>query len=322
MGNWLALGLLELDAKITELASAPELERRRQLGSDPPLATHAGGPTSQPVAGRIRAIPRPPVAASLVIDKAHHGQGWGPRWYFTTTMKRTLVLISVCAVTARKEDGGLMSAGAALIAVHALMLEARQFDVNYLITPMVETPYTLTKYIAANDKVFTQEERGDVKFLFNVETIAAYGYIDELVAIASAENGWDGIVFGRVDFSGSLGIGREGIKSNRVTEAGEDIAAKCRDARLEFVVGGAVSIDALTNLKRLHGVYLDRFQTRKVIFQSSALDSPKLEAALRQAVHFELLRLLNKREYYGLMYKENQKRLEMLESRWQVPEGA
>ena len=215
-----------------------------------------------------------------------------------------------------------MSAGAALIALHALMLEARQFDVNYLITPMVETPYTLTKYIAANDKVFTQEERGDVKFLFNVETIAAYGYIDELVAIASAENGWDGIVFGRVDFSGSLGIGREGIKSNRVTEAGEDIAAKCRDARLEFVVGGAVSIDALTNLKRLHGVYLDRFQTRKVIFQSSALDSPKLEAALRQAVHFELLRLLNKREYYGLMYKENQKRLEMLESRWQVPEGA
>lgn len=201
------------------------------------------------------------------------------------------------------------------------MLEARQFGVNYIIAPMVETPYALSKYIAAKDKVFTPEERDDVKFLFNVETIAAYNCIDELVSLAAAENGCDGIVFGRVDFSGSLGIGREGIESNRVSEVGEDIAAKCRDAGIEFVVGGAVSIDALASLKRFHGVYLNRFETRKVIFRSSALDSPKLEEALRQAVHFELLWLLNKREYYGLMYQEDQKRIEMLESRWNVLEG-
>jgi hypothetical protein len=201
------------------------------------------------------------------------------------------------------------------------MLEARQFGVNYIIAPMVETPYALSKYIVAKDKVFTPEEREDVKFLFNVETIAAYRCIDELVSIAAAEQGCDGIVFGRVDFSGSLGIGREGIESEHVTEIGEDIAAKCRDTGLEFVVGGAVSIDALANLRRFHGVYLDRFETRKVIFQSSALDSPKLEEALRQAVHFELLWLLNKREYYGVMYQEDQKRIEMLESRWKVLDG-
>jgi hypothetical protein len=201
------------------------------------------------------------------------------------------------------------------------MLEARQFGVNYIIAPMVETPYALSKYIAAKDKVFAPEEREDVKFLFNVETIAAYRCIDELVSIAAGDLGCDGIVFGRVDFSGSLGIGREGIETSRVTEVGEDIAAKCRDAGLEFVVGGAVSIDALPNLKRFHEVYLDRFETRKVIFHSSALNSPRLEEALRQAVHFELLWLLNKREYYGLMYQEDQKRIEMLESRWKVLEA-
>jgi hypothetical protein len=201
------------------------------------------------------------------------------------------------------------------------MLEARQFGVNYIIAPMVETPYALSKYIAAKDKVFAPEEREDVKFLFNVETIAAYRCIDELVPIAAGDLGCDGIVFGRVDFSGSLGIGREGIETSRVTEAGEDIAARCRDAGLEFVVGGAVSIDALPNLKRFHEVYLDRFETRKVIFHSSALDSPNLEEALRQAVHFELLWLLNKREYYGLMYQEDQKRIEMLETRWKVLEA-
>ena len=200
------------------------------------------------------------------------------------------------------------------------LLEARQFGVRYIIAPMVETPYALSKFIAAKDKVFTPEERDSVKFLFNVETISAYLCIDELVSIASAEHACDGIVFGRVDFSGSLGISRDGIESSHVTDVGEDIAATCRDAGLEFV-GGAVSIDALASLKRFHGVYLDRFETRKVIFHSSALDSPRLAEALRQAVLFELLWLLNKRDYYGLMYKEDQKRIEMLESRWRVLES-
>ena len=42
------------------------------------------------------------------------------------------------------------------------------------------------------------------------------------------------------------------------------------------------------------------------MFDSSALESDSLPFALRQAVHFELLWLLNKREYYGLMHREDQ----------------
>jgi hypothetical protein len=57
------------------------------------------------------------------------------------------------------------------------------------------------------------------------------------------------------------------------------------------------------------------------VFSGAALESPNLAQALRQAVHFELLWLLNKREYYGLMHHEDQARIEMLESRWKVLEG-
>ena len=198
------------------------------------------------------------------------------------------------------------------------MLEAKQFGVRYIIAPMVETPYALSKYIAAKDKVYSAEEQEDVSFLFNLETITAFNNLEAMLEIAAAKPGCHGVVFGRVDFSGSIGAGRDGIESEDLTKAVEVASQACRDRGLDFIVGGAVSIDALANLQRIKAIHLDRFETRKVVFSGSALDSPDLAKALRQAVHFELLWLLNKREYYGLMHREDQTRIEMLESRWKV----
>jgi citrate lyase beta subunit len=173
------------------------------------------------------------------------------------------------------------------------LLEAKQFGVRSIIAPMVETPYALTKYIQAKNRVFSVDESAEVDFLFNLETITAFNHLDQMVAIASGQPGCQGLVFGRVDFAGSLGLGRDGIESEDVTAKAEQAAASCRDAGLDFVVGGAVSIDALANLRRFHAVHLTRFETRKVVFAGSALDGAGLESALKDAVHFELLWLLN-----------------------------
>lgn len=198
------------------------------------------------------------------------------------------------------------------------LLEAKQFGVRYIIAPMVETPYALSKYIQAKNKVFTADESEEVEFLFNLETVTAYDHLEQMVALASGNPGCNGLVFGRVDFAGSLGLGRSGIESDAVTSRAVNAAAACRDAGLDFVVGGAVSIDALNNLKRFHAVHLTRFETRKVVFEADALCRPGLEAALKDAVHFELLWLLNKRDYYGFIHQEDEARIEMLESRWKV----
>ena len=202
------------------------------------------------------------------------------------------------------------------------MLEAKQFGVRYIIAPMVETPYALSKYIAAKEKVFSVEEKRDVEFLFNLETITAFDNLIPMLELASGNPGCNGVVFGRVDFSGSMGLGRDEIESEQVTTYVEHVASACLDKNLDFVVGGAVSIDALSNLKRFSEVKLNRFETRKIVFDGAALNNPQLPLALRQAVHFELLWLINKREYYGVMHREDQTRINMLESRWKVLSGA
>lgn len=198
------------------------------------------------------------------------------------------------------------------------MLEAKQFGVRYIIAPMVETPYALSKYIQAIGNVFGDEEREGITFLFNLETIAAYEHLDAMATLASSSPGCDGIVFGRVDFSGSLGIGRGGIESEEVTARAEKVSGVCLEKGLEFVIGGAVSIDAVPNLQRVHKIHLNRFETRKVVFQGNALDNQELEKGLKDAVHFELLWLLNKRDYYGFIHREDESRIAMLENRWKV----
>ncbi|MEB3199261.1 MAG: aldolase [Synechococcaceae cyanobacterium] len=198
------------------------------------------------------------------------------------------------------------------------LLEARQFGVRYIIAPMVETPYALSKYIAAKQKVFLDEERSDTEFLFNLETITAWNNFEPMLDLAVADPGCNGVVFGRVDFAGSLGLGREGIESEQVTALAEQASELCRRRGLDFVVGGAVSIDALQNLRRFRQIHLTRFETRKVVFRGEALDDEGLAQALKDAVHFELLWLLNKRDYYGFIHREDETRIRMLEDRWKV----
>ena len=124
------------------------------------------------------------------------------------------------------------------------LLEAKQVGVDYIVAPMVETPYALSKFVGAIAIAFNEDERKHTDFLFNLETITAFNNLDEMVNVA-VEGKIEGIVFGRVDFSGSLGIGRAGIESEEVTQKIITTAGVAKKNRLDLVVGGAVSSDAL-----------------------------------------------------------------------------
>ena len=198
------------------------------------------------------------------------------------------------------------------------LIEAKQFGVDYVIAPMVETSYAIEKYIDAKNKVFTSDEREDISFLINIETHTGLSNSKEMIDIASKKNGIDGIVFGRVDFAGSQGLSLDSVNEDNITDSCIEIANKCKKNNLDFVVGGGVSDISIDPLKKIKESHLSRFETRKIIFQADALNSKEIKQSLLNAVYFELLWLINKREFYALITREDDKRLKMLNDRWKL----
>ena len=192
------------------------------------------------------------------------------------------------------------------------LLSTSVYGVDYVIAPMVETVYALTKFVAAKNKTHGSAKQR-TEFLFNVETETTLRNLDEMMPIAKA--GVDGIVFGRVDFTLSRGLPRTAINDGAITDAVLQVARACVDADLELVVGGAVSIDAVPALEACRAVRLDRFETRKVVFDGAALAAGAIEAGIANAVDFELAWLANKRDYYSRIAQEDAVRIDMMEAR-------
>jgi hypothetical protein len=201
------------------------------------------------------------------------------------------------------------------------LMIAKQIGVDYVIGPMIETPYALWKFIDAKNKVFNKEEQESTEFLYNLETHTGYINREGMSKQATVEGGVDGVVFGRVDFSMSRreeGWGRDDINLPKVTECVLDVAQIAKDAGQEIVVGGGVSSDSIDVLKQIRQIHLTRFETRKIVFDGSATEVTDLAQGLVNGVRFELLWLQNKRDYYGSIFTEDDKRIKMLDDRWKI----
>lgn len=197
------------------------------------------------------------------------------------------------------------------------LMESKQIGVDYLVAPMVETSYALSKFIDAKNKVYSKEEQEDTKFYINLETDFAYQNLSSIMNKAKCDNGIDGLVFGRCDFVMSKGgSGLQDINEQYVTDAGCNISSLCKNSGLEFIVGGGVSKDALDVIRKMNSVHLTRYETRKICFSGDSINYSNVEQALLNAVQFELLWLKNKRDYYDSIFHEDDARINMLESRW------
>ncbi len=193
------------------------------------------------------------------------------------------------------------------------LLESKSFGCDYIIAPMIESPYALKKFIDAKSKVYSVPiEAPD--FLFNIETKTGFFNRNEIFALAN-EN-LDGCVFGRVDYTGSLLLTPSTINDDKITRDVMEVAAMAEKSGLDFVVGGGVSMDAIDTLSKIRTRKLSRFETRKIVFNGNSLDLKNISEGLLRAVEFELYWLKNKRSFYETIFDEDKNRIDMLEQRW------
>jgi hypothetical protein len=198
------------------------------------------------------------------------------------------------------------------------LLEAKQFGTRYIIAPMVESDYALSKYVKAKNFVYSEPEREDTDFLANIETRLTFENRQAIFKAATVDDGIKGFVFGRSDYAGSLGLSGNDVNSKVITQDILTVASLCKEKDLDLVVGGGVSIDSKDALTEINLVHLTRFETRKIIFSNEALKLKNIKEGLLNAVHFEMLWLLNKRDYYGRITQEDSVRIDTLEKRWGV----
>ena len=191
------------------------------------------------------------------------------------------------------------------------LFDVAKLGAERIIAPMVESSYALQKFINA-----TQQHLGDqdVELLVNVETITTCHNFDKMLEIPNISL-LNGVVIGRVDLSGSLGLERSSIDHNQtILDLSLQVAAKAKRLGLKVVVGGAITANSLPFLQAFPDGHLDRYETRKVVFNCpQALANPPL--AFNKAVEFELLWLQNKKNYYGKIFAEDDARIAMIEKR-------
>ena len=196
------------------------------------------------------------------------------------------------------------------------MYDARTIGVNTVVAPMIETAYAMKKYIKATKLVFPEEERESMDFMLNLETKTGMANVDEMLAAGEFRE-VAGIVLGRVDMTGSMGLTREDINSKPIFDIAYVLCEKMQAAGKKMVIGGGVSAGSLPFFRELPKGALTKFETRKIIFDAqSAIYDEKADKGILKAVGFELMWLKNKRGFYKMIYEEDSQRLGMLENRY------
>jgi 4-hydroxy-2-oxoheptanedioate aldolase len=197
----------------------------------------------------------------------------------------------------------------------------RLIGASRVVGPMIESPYALKKYLSSVRRVFPPEEREQMQACIVVETAGACEAFDEMLALPEIAD-LSGIVMGRVDLLGSMGLDREAINSPRILAMARDLFTRAKQMSLACGIGGGVAAPALPFLREVGPDLLDHYETSKVLFRCPDALGPRAALGLAKAARFELLWLQNKQEYYRRLAAEDENRLRVMESRYEVAVAA
>lgn len=186
--------------------------------------------------------------------------------------------------------------------------------VKGLVAPMVESAFGLKKFIQSAKTYISEDTLPSIQLNINVETITAVSNVQKMLDLLEA-NDLYGVTVGRVDLVSSMGKDRNYVNSDEVYSIVRDVFSKVKEKGLKLCLGGAVSMESLSFLKRLHSDgLLDKFETRYAIYDPS-IALKNLSRALSKGQIFEYEWLQCKHEYYTSLANQDIRRIQMIQDR-------
>ncbi|MFA5142597.1 MAG: aldolase/citrate lyase family protein [Candidatus Omnitrophota bacterium] len=182
--------------------------------------------------------------------------------------------------------------------------------VDGIIAPMVETKFGVKKFMQAFGSIYKDER---VHLAINIETKNAVNQIDEILEYASGRI--DSITIGRTDLCASYFHKNVVPDSEFIMNVLEMVGEKTRRYGMGAAIGGSLgktSINIFKKNRRILGLF-DRMETRKVILPSSVMVGNK--KAINEALRFEELYILSKKEINDVFLESEIARLTQLERR-------
>jgi len=189
--------------------------------------------------------------------------------------------------------------------------DAIEIDVDGIIAPMVESKFGAKKFYDSVKKVYQDNE---IHTTLNLETKNAMEQIDEILEYAKGK--FDNITIGRSDLTASYFDNDIKPDSTFTFDILDKISTKVIEANLTFTVGGSVSASTIDILNSKYSNLKEKIyklETRKVILPT--LSFLEKENAIKEALKFEELYILSKKEFSDLQISAEISRLTELKRR-------
>tara|TARA_B100000315_G_scaffold213773_1_gene211900 strand:- start:8278 stop:9057 length:780 start_codon:yes stop_codon:yes gene_type:complete len=181
-------------------------------------------------------------------------------------------------------------------------------DISGIIAPMVESSYSLQKYISSIKEIFERFE--EMSIHINVETITAFENLSQIFAIPEI-NFIDEITIGRGDLSKS--VSKE-VDDPEVDNMCKTIVEAAQRKNIKVSIGGAVNPK---NAERVFNqIKPDKINTRSVVFnRGSSLD---IERSIVMALKYEILMMKEDLRLGFISKNEATDRIEKLNKRMTI----
>ena len=174
--------------------------------------------------------------------------------------------------------------------------DALEIGVDGIIAPMVESKFGAKKFFDSIQKIYKDHK---IHTTLNIETQNAIEQIDDILEYAVGK--FDNITIGRSDLSSSYFESEIKPDSDFIFKVLEEIGEKVNSTNMTFTVGGSVSsktVEKINNRYQLLKNIIYKLETRKIILPISSFFTK--ENAIKEALRFEELYILSKKEFIDM----------------------